>query len=112
MLYSNSSLRVCVGDMILWDSRTIHCSTPALDTSHAHIHPPNKLLRVASYISMTPYHLASESVISNRVKAYEYDHTTTHWPHIIPEIKVPANAIPVRSMDTASPEIKSLIGVR
>lgn len=70
------------GDMILWDSRTIHCSTPAIVKPTS---PADSLLRVASYVCMTPRSLVSEEVIEARVHHYESNRTGTHWPHIIEE---------------------------
>ena len=96
--------------MILWDSRTIHCSTPALHTTRSH--PPNQLLRAASYISMVPFRLASDAAVQNRIRAYEYNQTTTHWPHLVPDIKLNAQAVPVRRIQDASEEVKWLVGIR
>jgi hypothetical protein len=52
-------LRVEPGDLILWDSRTIHCNGPALhppSTAPAGIDVPasGELLRLAGYVCFTP----------------------------------------------------------
>jgi len=66
------------GDLILWDSRTIHCSSPAMRTPET---PTDELLRAVAYICMTPENLVKdESVIHSRKVAYELGLTTSHWP--------------------------------
>lgn len=68
------------GDMILWDSRTIHCSSPALTRPSLPLDQP---LRLASYICMVPTSKADQAVIDARVEMFRYNVTGTHWPHII-----------------------------
>ena len=97
----------CAGDMIVWDSRTVHCSSPALS---APITPVDKLLREAAYICMTPRKWASQAVIENRVQAYERDMSLYHWPHLITH-EIPKDLAVVRSIDDASPDVKKLIGI-
>lgn len=65
--------------MILWDSRTIHCSTPALVAPTA---PTSELLRMAAYVCMTPASWATADVVQARIGAFERNMTTTHWPHL------------------------------
>lgn len=95
------------GDMILWDSRTIHCSTPALVAPTA---SPDELLRIAAYVCMTPRKLATAEVIDNRVQAYMRDMTLHHWPHVITHQIEESNPI-VRQIADAPPLIQTLIGV-
>lgn len=84
---SNPRLIKChAGDLIVWDSRCIHCNTPAL------IDKPNnnvELLRIVAYICMSPLSLfvpdglryenleefreLRENFVRNNV-------TCTHWP--------------------------------
>jgi len=68
------------GDLVLWDSRTIHCSHPAtkLDNNQKH-----RLKRLAAYVCMTPSALAKnlEELAKYRVLAFQKGITTTHWPH-------------------------------
>jgi hypothetical protein len=66
--------------MILWDSRTVHCSAPSLQNTSR---PMNELLRAVSYVCMTPTAWANEVTMANRVIAYESNMTTSHWPHIL-----------------------------
>ena len=63
------------GDLMIWDSRTIHCS------SHGIEEPPNSsdLLRVGSLICMMPKSKSNEEVISKRKQAVEDGTSTTNW---------------------------------
>lgn len=72
--------RCLAGDLLLWDSRTVHCSSPALVRPSA---PPDRLLRMASYICMLPADRADEDVIKKRIEMYQCNVTGTHWPHIL-----------------------------
>lgn len=72
------------GDLVLWDSRTIHCNTPA--PKPAAPRKPNaggtaQLLRGVAYVCMTPRRMASAEVQEGRKRAYETRTTTSHWPH-------------------------------
>jgi len=68
------------GDMVLWDSRVPHCNTPAL------IEPKvtcgNELLRLVTYICMTPKSLATPELLRLRKQAVLHGVTTNHWPHV------------------------------
>lgn len=68
------------GDMVLWDSRTIHCSHPTVKDDPS---SKNRLKRLASYICMTPASSAKdlETLAKYRVLAFQKGITTTHWPH-------------------------------
>lgn len=95
------------GDMILWDSRTVHCSSPALE------HPtssPDRLLREIAYICMSPRQWATSDVVHNRVQAYERDMSLYHWPHLITH-EIPPDLPVVRSVSDAAPEVRKLIGL-
>lgn len=72
------------GDLLLWDSRTVHCNSPAF------LPPllPNPgetidLLRMISYICMTPVDFAenADELIERRLHAFRFRLTTSHWPH-------------------------------
>tara|TARA_Y100000591_G_C21746741_1_gene652394 strand:- start:155 stop:919 length:765 start_codon:yes stop_codon:yes gene_type:complete len=58
------------GDILLWDSRTIH-----------RVVEPNNLKssRGVVYLSMIPKHWISKKIIKKRKKAYENGISTTHW---------------------------------
>jgi hypothetical protein len=80
-------LVVCqAGDLILWDSRTIHCNTPALTDPVTPPTPPpplqsDALLRMVCYVCMTPTAKASEEILRQRVQLFEHAIGTNHWPH-------------------------------
>ncbi|GAA5821777.1 hypothetical protein JCM11251_001020 [Rhodosporidiobolus azoricus] len=58
------------GDMILWDSRTVHWNrSPVADQ-----------LRVVVYVCMAPKAMASEEVLKKRAECFEKRLATTHWP--------------------------------
>lgn len=75
------------GDMILWDSRTVHCNTPALSIgkydfrkgmSQANQH--NELIRLVAYTCMLPKAHATVQAVQNRKKAFTLGLATSHWP--------------------------------
>lgn len=72
-------VKCSAGDLILWDSRTAHCSAPATDWP---VSLPSRLLRVAGYVCMVPKTFADKEVLTSRRLAYENKVTTTHWPHM------------------------------
>ena len=63
------------GDLLLWDSRTIHCSAPALETPTGQ----KKLLRAASLICMMPRIKSNQEVIEQRKAAVQTRTSTTNW---------------------------------
>ena len=91
ILTSQQILPVCfAGDLILWDSRTIHCNTPALVSTPTY--PIDQLLRIVGYVCMTPTSFAErsidegttkEQILENRVRLYERKIGTSHWPHLL-----------------------------
>lgn len=57
------------GDLILWDSRTIHWNrTPTADQ-----------VRVVVYTCYAPKSMASEAVLAKRAECFEQRLATTHW---------------------------------
>lgn len=75
------------GDMICWDSRTIHCNSPADDNVLAA--PSAELMRAVCYVCMTPVSMANPEVIQKRRQAAEIGQGTTHWPHFFVPIGIP-----------------------
>ena len=73
------------GDLLLWDSRTVHCNTPSFvqPRALANDDAPPELLRMISYICMTPLAFATkpDELIERRLHAFRYRLTTSHWPH-------------------------------
>eukprot|EP00038_Savillea_parva_P005875 m.160412 g.160412 ORF g.160412 m.160412 type:complete len:466 (+) comp11945_c0_seq1:190-1587(+) len=90
VLAQGSARLVCAraGDLVLWDSRTVHCSSPGVvdtpeETPRVTAGPlaPVELLRICGYVCMTPARWASASVRSARREAFETKCGTSHWPH-------------------------------
>ena len=65
------------GDMLLWDSRTIHCSSPG-DGSPTGA-GPNELVRAASLVCMMPRSRSNDQVIAKRRAALSGRISTTNW---------------------------------
>ncbi len=63
------------GDLLLWDSRTVHCSSPALAPDPDH----RDLLRAASLVCMMPAARSNPSVIARRRAAVADLTSTTNW---------------------------------
>tara|TARA_B100001113_G_scaffold351117_1_gene349541 strand:+ start:1553 stop:2548 length:996 start_codon:yes stop_codon:yes gene_type:complete len=63
------------GDMLLWDSRTIHCSNSGTEISH----DTKELIRAASLVCMMPKSLSDENVLEQRRDAVEKLISTTNW---------------------------------
>uniref|UniRef100_A0A0G4FG15 Phytanoyl-CoA dioxygenase n=1 Tax=Chromera velia CCMP2878 TaxID=1169474 RepID=A0A0G4FG15_9ALVE len=93
------------GDLLLWDSRTVHCNTPGeslSDTegkkvddsvspdvqsssdSESHKEPVD-LIRIVSYVCMTPAAWADTKTKRRRMEYANSGVTTNHWPHEILE---------------------------
>jgi hypothetical protein len=101
---------VCkAGDMVLWDSRSIHCNTPAIAPPTANT---GELLRMVGYVCMTPRRLATEEVLSTRVKIFERGLSTSHWPHLLSyKISDSDDRDCTKSIADISQEQRELIGV-
>jgi hypothetical protein len=77
------------GDLILWDSRTVHCNTPGLDNvvdggvddNSANRQDEHELVRMVGYVCMTPARWATYDVLARRRAAFAAKQTTSHWPH-------------------------------
>jgi ectoine hydroxylase-related dioxygenase (phytanoyl-CoA dioxygenase family) len=76
------------GDLLLWDSRTVHCSYPAESDSNDHKvvvgdenlrSVANGLIRAATLVSMMPTDRATQSVLEQRREAVDSSRTLTHW---------------------------------
>ena len=79
-------LRADPGDLILWDSRTIHCNGPAIHPpesapSSAHVPKADELLRLVGYVCCTPASWCTTQVQQKRAQAAIEKTTSTHWPH-------------------------------
>ena len=71
------------GDMLMWDSRVVHCSYPAPQTERGSAgqdcEAPAGLIRAAGLVSMMPAKRASEEVLRARMGAVDQARTLTHW---------------------------------
>ncbi len=67
--------KVCadIGDLILWDSRTIHYGTEPTELSNQ--------IRTVIYAAYTPARLASQESLERKRKIFKSWGGTTHWPH-------------------------------
>jgi len=65
------------GDLLLWDSRTVHCSSPG--TGEVHTTPDTALVRAASLVCMMPRSRSNDRVIAKRRAALETRTSTTNW---------------------------------
>lgn len=65
------------GDLICWDSRTIHCSLPAFSENGA---SGSDFLRLCAYVCMSPRRVASPDVLRQRLLGFHAEATTSHWP--------------------------------
>jgi hypothetical protein len=63
------------GDLLLWDSRTIHCSSSSLEAPEA---KPD-LMRAISLVCMMPRRLTPQKVLEQRKAAVEKVTSTTNW---------------------------------
>jgi hypothetical protein len=112
ILCSQEPVLVCAkaGDLILWDSRTVHCNTPALhmadyfsrlmeksttpssDPAHEQAQlaqpfaeepmegQPAELLRLVAYVCMVPASHASQALLHQRKQAFLHRLPTSHYP--------------------------------
>eukprot|EP00930_Biecheleria_cincta_P097960 TRINITY_DN89641_c0_g1_i1.p1 TRINITY_DN89641_c0_g1~~TRINITY_DN89641_c0_g1_i1.p1 ORF type:complete len:414 (-),score=56.32 TRINITY_DN89641_c0_g1_i1:203-1315(-) len=92
------------GDLVLWDSRTIHCNSPAKEEP---VSRPNELLRSVGYVCMTPTRFANQQVIAERRNMFQQHIGGTHWPH---EVHMGScAAAPNRSLAGAGADIVALV---
>lgn len=69
-----SPIEVCAspGDLILWDSRTIHYS----------VHPESDTIRTAINACYAPANMASKKDLQRKKEIFGKWEATAHWPHI------------------------------
>jgi len=100
------------GDMMLWDSRTIHCSTPGDGSSAS-----DSLIRAVSLICMMPKARSNPEVIAQRRAALQNRTSTTNWsdrfinadrfPQVMAADQSKYTLPPV---PTLTPELDALVG--
>lgn len=79
--YEAVLLTACAGDLILWDSRTVHGGKVGTG-----VHVPNEtcipqLARLSLPVCMTPRNKASDETLRLRRAIFNEGKTTNHWPH-------------------------------
>lgn len=67
------------GDMMLWDSRTVHCSSPGLEPAPPSAPTSPSLIRAASLVCMMPKAKATDEVLTQRRAAIDNVTSTTNW---------------------------------
>ncbi|GAM40715.1 hypothetical protein TCE0_039r13277 [Talaromyces pinophilus] len=67
--------KVCadIGDLIVWDSRTIHYGAEQTEASNT--------IRTVIYAAYSPYKLASPETLKRKKEVFHNYGGTTHWPH-------------------------------
>ena len=66
------------GDLLLWDSRTIHCSSPGTDPNSGGA----SMQRAVSLICMMPKARSNDEVIERRRRAVTDRTSTTNWSDV------------------------------
>ena len=124
-------IKVRAGDAILWDSRTVHCSTPPLRNRRtpkatpeaeasakgssdraASNEPVEAPARVVVYACLAPRSRATDEVLLQRQRALFTQQTCTHWPFEMACLDTPS-AVGQRASDPlryASSRVKHLVG--
>jgi len=69
------------GDLVLWDSRTVHCNTVPLVERNRALLEGKDLIRSVMYVCYTPAVWCSEETFEKRIAGVELGETCTHWPH-------------------------------
>ena len=122
-LCRNPRLVTCLaGDLVLWDSRTVHCNTPALVDEIEAVSPTidvpqphnDELLRAAVYVCMTPASALSKEARARRRQAFAARTNTTHWPDHINEQDLMDKSVDATqiaaALDGAGKACRDLIG--
>jgi hypothetical protein len=71
------------GDLVLWDSRLVHCNSPSIVPEERDPNQPVDLLRIVAYVSMSPTtFIRGQTVDQFRKKRKLYAQnncTLSHW---------------------------------
>merc|ERR1711920_538620 len=98
------------GDLVLWDSRCIHCNTPGaagdLKSGEAH----SELLRVVAYVCMVPAAWASQEVLLRRRRGFLENASANHLPDDTECFVAGPEWMPRRKWQEATIEQHRLIG--
>ena len=69
------------GDLILWDSRTVHGGKVGAGPAGSGGAETAELARLSVTVCMTPRAWASDQVLEIRRNAFASGQVLTHWPH-------------------------------
>ena len=110
--YDGILIAAKAGDLILWDSRTIHCNTCAININKNdiilnHSQENNDIIRLISYVCMLPISITSKEVIESRKHGYIHSIGTTHWPNKLVSNYESDNPIDITQ---SSSEVLKLVG--
>ncbi|CAF4555340.1 unnamed protein product [Rotaria sp. Silwood2] len=101
------------GDLILWDSRLIHCNSPATAIEEQRQDEPVDLLRIAVYVSMSPTTFVHGQTLDEfrqkRKMIVENNITLTHWSTEFSISRGNHADLPTISMDKFNDYQKALI---
>ncbi len=71
------------GDMVLWDSRTVHSNSPATAIEERNKDEPVDFIRIVAYVSMSPTDFVNGQTLDEfrekRKQMVENNCTLTHW---------------------------------
>ncbi|CAF3201166.1 unnamed protein product [Rotaria sp. Silwood2] len=71
------------GDLVLWDSRMVHCNSPAIAIEERAKDEPIDLIRIVAYVSMSPTSFVRDQSLEEfrekRKQMVENNYTLTHW---------------------------------
>ena len=80
-LFDATLLQAAAGDLILWDSRTVHGGRVGTGAGKPTGEEPTELARLSLAVCMTPRKRADESSQRVRREGFEKGYTFTHCPH-------------------------------
>ena len=93
------------GDLVAWDSRTLHASEPGCDAS---AYDRADLLRLACPVCLVPRAAATPDALADRVRVHEAGGTTTHRPHR-PEMRFAEDLEPPAPPPTLAPRMRRVL---
>jgi len=69
------------GDLILWDSRTIHAGLVGTKKGGNELYDPPRLARLTQTVCMVPRSRATPEVLERRQNGFQEGYGFTHWPN-------------------------------
>jgi hypothetical protein len=117
-ILSTAGRLVCckAGDLVLWDSRTVHCNTPAL-RKPALLRGGEQLLaeaslkRIVAYVCHVPRGFATEATVARRQDAFRSRTGSTHWPqHLTLGAPGEVYGLDGQSLEDAPRAVQRLVG--